>query len=40
MYDFNKCFRETAPLREKLDAMEKLVAEKMSELKIKKDALE
>ncbi|KAL4464296.1 hypothetical protein ABPG72_011341 [Tetrahymena utriculariae] len=40
MYDFNKVFRETQPLRDKLEKFEKIVSEKMAELKIKKDALE
>ena len=40
MYDFNKVFNETRPLREKLEATQKLLAEKTAELKIKMDALE
>jgi len=40
MYDFNKVFLETQPLREKLAASMKIVAEKTAELKLKKDALD
>lgn len=40
MYEFDKTYRETAPLRAKLDAAEKVVREKTAELKEKKDALE
>lgn len=40
MYEFDKTFKDTAPLREKLEAAEKVVREKTAELKEKKDALE
>mgnify|MGYP000884199758 CR=1 FL=1 len=40
MYDFNKVFNETRPLREKLEATQKLLAEKTSFLKEKMDALD
>lgn len=40
MYEFDKTFRETAPLRARLDGAEKVVREKTAELKEKKDALE
>jgi dynein heavy chain len=40
MYEFDKTFRETAPLRAKLEAAEKIVREKTAELKEKKDALD
>ena len=39
MYDFNKVFNETKPLREKLEATQKLLAEKTAFLKEKMDAL-
>lgn len=39
MYDFNKVYRETQPLRDKLDKFQKIVDDKMAELKLKKDAL-
>jgi len=39
MYDFNKIFLETQPRRDMLEKMKKVVAEKMAELKEKKDAL-
>lgn len=39
MYDFNKVFLETKPLREKLEATQKLLAEKTAFLKQKIDAL-
>ena len=39
MYDFNCVFLDTAPKRELLEKMEKLLSEKMAELKEKKDAL-
>lgn len=39
MYDFNKVFNETRPLREKLQATQKLLAEKTAFLKQKMDAL-
>jgi dynein heavy chain len=40
MYDFNKVFNETRPLREKLEATQKLLAEKSAFLKEKMDALD
>ena len=40
MYDFNKVYNETRPLREKLEATQKLLAEKTAFLKEKMDALE
>ena len=40
MYDFNKVYNETRPLREKLEATQKLLAEKTAFLKQKMDALE
>ena len=40
MYEFDKTFKDTAPLRAKLEAAEKVVREKTAELKEKKDALE
>ena len=40
MYDFNKVFNETRPLREKLEATQKLLAEKTAFLKVKMDALD
>lgn len=40
MADYYKVFTQTQPLREKLIAVRKLVDEKTTELKIKKDALE
>lgn len=40
MYEFDKTYKETAPLREKLEAAEKVVREKTALLKEKKDALE
>jgi len=39
MYDFNKVFNETRPLREKLEATQKILAEKTAFLKEKLDAL-
>lgn len=39
MYDFNKVFRETQPLRDKMEKFKRVVDEKMAELKVKKDAL-
>ena len=39
MFDFNKVFLETKPLREKLEATQKLLAEKTAFLKEKMDAL-
>ncbi len=39
MYDFNKVFNETRPLREKLEATQKLLAQKTAFLKQKIDAL-
>ena len=39
MYDFNKVYNETKPLREKLEATQKLLAEKTAFLKEKMDAL-
>ena len=39
MVDFNTTYLETEPKRVLLMKMEKLVAEKMAELKEKKDAL-
>jgi len=40
MFDFNKVFNETRPLREKLEATQKVLAEKTAFLKIKMDALD
>ena len=40
MYDFNKVYLETQPLREKLAVSMKIVATKTAELKLKKDALD
>jgi len=40
MFDFNKVFNETRPLREKLEATQKLLAEKTAFLKEKMDALD
>ncbi len=40
MYDFNKVFNETRPLREKLEGTQKLLAEKTAFLKEKMDALD
>ena len=39
MYEFDKTFRETAPLREKLENAQRIVKEKTAELKEKKDVL-
>ena len=39
MYDFNKVFNETRPLREKLEATQKVLAQKTAFLKEKMDAL-
>ena len=39
MYDFNKVYNETKPLREKLEATQKLLAEKTAFLKEKMDGL-
>lgn len=39
MYDFNKVFKETQPLRDKLDKFQRVVDEKMAELRVKKEAL-
>lgn len=39
MYDFNEVFNSTKPLRDKLEATEKLLAEKSAFLKEKMDAL-
>lgn len=39
MFDFNKVYNETRPLREKLEATQKLLAEKTAFLKEKMDAL-
>lgn len=39
MYDFDKTFRETAPLRERLENAQRTVKEKTAELKVKKDVL-
>ena len=39
MYDFNKVFLETKPLREKLEGTQQLLAEKTAFLKEKMDAL-
>lgn len=40
MFDFNKVFNETRPLREKLEATQKILAEKTAFLKEKMDALD
>ena len=40
MYEFDKTFRETAPLRERLAKAEAIVAEKTAELKEKKALLD
>jgi hypothetical protein len=40
MYDFNNVYNETKPLREKLEATQKLLAEKSAFLKEKMDALD
>jgi dynein heavy chain len=40
MFDFNKVFNETRPLREKLEGTQKMLAEKTAFLKTKMDALD
>ena len=40
MYDYNKVYLETKPLRDQLNATQKLLAEKTAFLKTKKDALD
>lgn len=40
MHDFNKVYLETKPLREKLEATQKLLSEKTAFLKEKMDALD
>lgn len=40
MVDYHKVFTETQPLREKLEEMKKIVAEKTKELKLKKSELD
>jgi dynein heavy chain len=39
MFDFNKVYNETRPLREKLEGTQKILAEKTAFLKVKMDAL-
>lgn len=39
MYDYNKVFLETQPMRDKLRTAMAIVAEKSAQLKVKKDAL-
>ena len=40
MFDFNKVYNETRPLREKLEATQKILADKTAELNEKKAALD
>ena len=40
MYDFNKVFTETEPLRKQLDEVKRVVEVKQAELKEKKEMLE
>lgn len=40
MYDFNKVFTETEPLRKQLSQVKQIVEEKTAELKEKKESLE
>lgn len=40
MFDFNKVFNETRPLREKLEATQKILSQKTAELNEKKAALD
>lgn len=39
MFDFNKVYNETRPLREKLEATQQVLAQKTAFLKEKMDAL-
>jgi len=40
MYDFYKVFTETKPLRDQLEVVKKVVAEKKEELRVKMEALD
>lgn len=40
MYNFNKIYLQTQPMREKLKAAEAIVAQKQALLKVKKDQLD
>jgi len=39
MYDYNRIYLQTKPLREKLNAVQKVVREKTEELRVKKEQL-